>query len=662
MALMGAMATALVGIIANLVGIRTGDRRWLEVGRRTVLAVCGLVSVAAMSLFYLLITSDFRYAYVVNYTTRGLELIYKIGAFWGGNAGSLLLWVWVLSILAAVAVSTRHPESDRMHPWVAVFLLLIAAFFLLMLLFVSQPFERLPAPATEGKGLNPLLQNPGMLLHPVYLYLGFVGFSVPYAYAMAALLTRSASDIWLKVTRRWTLLAWLFLTMGILYGGQWAYVELGWGGYWAWDPVENASLLPWLTGTAFLHSAVVQEQKGMLKGWNIGLIIATFLLTIFGTFLTRSGVVISVHAFANGPLGAFFLSFIGLMTVVSVYIVADRWELLRARHDIESLVSREASFLVNNLLLVGAAFAVIWGTMLPVISELVSGIKVGVGPLFFNQVNVPIGIALILLMGVGPLLPWRRASQGALLRSFAYPLCIGVLTALVLELVGVTKLVALIGFGAAAFVIATIIQEFVRGALARQEVTGEPLPLAVWNLACRNRRRYGGYLVHLAIILMVIGFTGSGAYRQETTVTLEPNQTLTFSGYELTHEGVWIETKGDRTEVFARLAVEKDGRVLGVLRPEKVFFTYNSQPTTEVAIRGSLAEDLYVALGSWEDSGMATYQIYVNPLVAWIWIGQYLLLGGTLFAMWPEANRGAVTTRLQRQGTGEMVAATWTEG
>lgn len=651
LALAGALVAAVFGIAAFVLGAVRRDGRWVEVGRRALYGVALLTTVASAALVFLLVTSDFRYEYVANYTTRDLDLLYKIGAFWGGNAGSLLLWVWVLSLLSAAAVSTRHPGAGRLQPWVGTFLLVTAAFFLTLVNFVSPPFRLLPEPAAEGRGLNPLLQNPGMMLHPIYTYLGYVGFSVPYAYAMAALITGDTGDVWLRVTRRWTLLAWLFLSMGILYGGQWAYVELGWGGYWAWDPVENSSLMPWLTGTAFLHTAVVQEQRGMLKGWNVVLIVITFLLTIFGTFLTRSGVVVSVHAFANGPLGAFFLGFIGIMAVVSVYLLIDRSRVYASPHGIESLLSREASFLLNNLLLLGITFATLWGTLLPVTSELVTGMKVGVGPPFFNQVNVPLGLALVLLMGLGPLLPWRRAQMENLAHSYLYPVAFATLAAAVLLLAGVTRTAPLVGFTVAAFAAAAHVQEFIRGVQARCQVTGERIPVALVRLISRNRRRYGGYLVHLAIVVMVTGFIGSSAYSQEATVTLRPGEPFAMGRYVLTHRGVWAAREDDHVEVFARLGVSKDGRDIGVLRPEKQLFRYNEQPTTEVAVLGGLAEDLYVVLGGWDDTGAASYKIYINPLVAWVWIGQYLLLAGTLVALWPEPERVTSGRRVGTPGT-----------
>ncbi|MBI2874255.1 MAG: cytochrome c biogenesis protein CcsA [Firmicutes bacterium] len=643
LALAAAAVSAVAGIVFYMMGVRRVERRWTLAGHHAVRALAGLTTIAVAALVYLLMSGDFRYAYVAATTSRSLEPVYKFAALWGGNAGSLLLWLWLLAVAAAAVVRRRRPESERLLPWVGSLLLGVALFFTLLLQFAAPPFQPAPEPMADGLGLNPLLRHPGMLLHPVFLYAGYVGFTIPYAYAMAARLSGGGSDTWVTVTRRWTLLAWLFLSLGILYGARWAYEELGWGGYWAWDPVENAALMPWLLGTAFLHTALVQERKGMLRGWNTGLISATWLMTLFGTFLTRSGVLVSVHAFAEGPLGVVLLAFIGVMTLFSIWAAALRPRLLSGPHRIGSLLSKEASFLLNNLLLTGIAFAVLWGTMLPITSELFTGIRVGVGAPFFTRVNLPLGIVLVLLMGICPLLPWRQGTWGAVGRQMAVPLLTGLLTAGGLLINGVTNSAAVVGLGTAALAAAGLAQEFARGAAARRSMTGEPWPVAMARLCTRNRRRYGGYLVHLAVVLMVVGFTGA-VYNQERTFTLKPGRHAAIGDYTLVHRGVWAARAGGRTAdgtaartvVYAGLNVARGDRELGVLWPEKVFYAGNPQPTTEAAILGSLREDLYVVLGGWDEGQEATYQVYLNPLVAWIWIGQYLLLAGTLFAMWPQ--------------------------
>lgn len=635
-----ALAANVWAIAAYVLGVRRDDQRLLASGRGAVGALALLLTGAITVLWAQFLTGDFSNQYVAGHSSSDLPSFYKFSGLWSGNEGSLLLWVWILALYSAIVVYRASRDTQDMIPYVGTVLMAVSLFFTVVLNFVSRPFAQLADVPVEGSGLNPLLQDPGMVIHPPTLYLGYVGFTVPYAFAITALLMRKADDTWIKVTRRWTLLSWLFLSIGIIWGAQWSYTVLGWGGYWAWDPVENGSLLPWLTGTAFLHSVIIQEKRGMLKTWNIALVIITFLLTVFGTFLNRSGVLASVHAFNDHTLGTWFVAFMGIVLAFSIYLLMDRLYLLKEENQFESLISRESSFLVNNLLLVGSSFTVFWGTVFPLISEAVRGVKVTVGPPFYNAVNVPIGIALIFLIGIGPLLPWRKATVRNLIDNFSYP--VGAMAAFmaVAAMLGVTKPIALIGFGACVFVLTTIALEFVRGTSARHNMTGEPYIIALWRLMTRNRRRYGGYLVHVAIILMVIGFTGTGAYQQERVFTAKPGQTMQVGNYELTFLGMGETRRGRVDHVYADLKVREGGVDYPYpLRASKEFHPNSPEPMTKVGLKGGFKEDLFVILNAWERDQTASFKIYVNPLVAWIWIGQYVLFIASLFTLWPEPAR-----------------------
>ncbi|MFQ5692993.1 MAG: heme lyase CcmF/NrfE family subunit, partial [Nitrospinota bacterium] len=495
--LLGAFVLALFSIVASLWG---GLRRRADLilaGRNAAVAVFALVTTASGALIYLLMVRDYRVEYVASTVNNTLNAFYRFSAFWGGQEGSLLLWVWLLSIFAFVVIRQNRDRNQALMPYVTTTLMVTALFFLIILNFVTPPFDTLAIPPADGRGLNPLLQDWGMVIHPPNLFLGYVGFAVPFAFCIGALVSGKLDATWIAATRRWTLFAWFFNGTGILLGGWWAYRELGWGGYWAWDPVENASLMPWLMGTAFLHSVMIQEKRGMLKVWNVSLIITTYLLTIFGTFLTRSGIISSVHAFASSTFGWAFLAYILIALVISVSLVVWRLPLLRSEHEMESFFSREASFLLNNVVLVGITFSILWGTIFPVISEAVQGVKVTVGPPFFNQVNVPIGLLLILLSGAAPLLAWRMTSAGQMRRAFVYPTAVGIGVLVVLFAFGVDHVYALLAIALSAFVIATIVVEYQRGISARRRHHGDGLLAAAWELTMRNKRRFGGYIVHL---------------------------------------------------------------------------------------------------------------------------------------------------------------------
>ena len=637
LALIFSVVIIVYGLISHFMAIRTKNIRWLKSAKSSVLVLVFLTTLASGSLIYLLVTGDFRYDYVASYASTDMSLFYKVTAFWGGNAGSLLLWFWILSIYTALVTWSKHKDSSQYLPWVSAILLMINGFFVLVLNTIEQPFALNPEQMNEGDGLNPLLQNPGMAVHPITLYLGYIGFAIPFAYGMATLLLKKADAVWLKVTRKWILVSWLFLSMGILFGSQWAYVELGWGGFWAWDPVENASLLPWLTATALLHSTMVQERKGMLKRWNIILVTITFALTIFGTFLTRSGLLWSVHAFANGPIGAYFLAFIGIILIASIWNISSNWSVLKSDAQFESYISKESSFLVNNLLLVASAFTVFWGTIYPVISEAVTGSKVMVGAPYFNSVNIPIFIAVIILMGVGPVVAWKRSSLKSVLRNLSYPIILTVILAIALLVAGVTNWMTLLSLASTSFVAMVIFLEFAKAVTARVKVTGESTIRSFFMLFVKNRRRYGGYVAHFGIILIAIGYTGAGAYSVDIQSGVNEGDAIQLGKYSLYSRGLTEIRDESKQTVYAEFLVEKDGEEIGVVRPEKVFYNNGAQPTTEVSVVSSLQEDLYVVLNGWsEGEETAFIQVKIFPLMSWTWTGGYILILGTLISLWPK--------------------------
>lgn len=638
----------LWAVVTYLLGIVRQDDRLQASGKGSSLALAITLTLSMAVLWIQFLSNDFSNAYVHGHSSTGLATVYKISALWAGNEGSMLLWAWVLAIFTAIIAYGRHRQGQEFVPWVMVVLLLNNLFFTLIMLVVKNPFAVLDPAPVEGQGLNPLLQDPGMILHPTTLYIGYVGFAIPYAYAIAALILNRADDVWIRATRRWTLFAWLFLSIGIIFGGQWAYVVLGWGGYWAWDPVENASLLPWLTGTAFLHSVMIQERRGMLKVWNLGLIIGTFVLTLLGTYLVRGGVLQSVHAFSDSSLGIWFFGFMAVVIAASVAISVARSHLLREENQFEGLISKESSFLLNNLLLVGAAFTVFWGTMFPLISEAVRGVKVTVGPPFYNKVITPIGLLLILLVGICPLVPWKKASWRQLVQNFLYPLAAAAAGSVLLVLLGMRHYLAVLGLAVCIFVVATVGLELYRGVRARRKMAREPVLTAFWRLTNRNRRRYGGYIIHLSVIMIVVGVIGSFSFEQEKMYTVKPGQTMTIKDYALTYPGLASEWQGAVEIVYSDLVVSQRGRELGLLRSQKEFHPTSEQPTTRVGILGGFVEDLYVILNGWEADGTASFKVLVNPLVTWVWFGWYLMTAGTIFTAWPERRalerRAAVQT------------------
>jgi cytochrome c-type biogenesis protein CcmF len=612
---------------------------------RSVYAIFGCLVVASLALWKGLIAHDFNMEYVWAYTSRNLPSAYIFSAFWAGQKGSLLFWAVVLSLFASAAQLLTARRFSYLMPYVAGVTSAVITFFVSVMIFAANPFERLGFTPADGRGLNPQLQNVGMVIHPPMLYLGYISITIPFAFAVAALLSRRLDTGWIHAIRKWTLVSWLFLSIGITLGMWWAYVELGWGGYWAWDPVENASFLPWLTMTAFLHSVMIQEKRGMLKRWNFGLIIGTFLLSIFGTFITRSGVIASVHSFTQSNVGYFFLAFLVVAAILAFTLLHTRWGLLQAEVQLESVLSREAAFLFNNLLLVGIAFSVLWGTLFPILSELVRGSKITVGPPFFNRVNIPLGLLLLGLTGIGPLIAWRKASTANLKRQFIAPVASGLVTLAVLLALGIRDFYAATALALAGFVTGTIGQEFYRGIRARRRMHGESTLLAFGRLIARNRRRYGGYIVHAGILTYFVAFAGM-AFKREQEATLKPGDAVEMRSpfghsYRFTHMGISQYEALNRIVSAATVEVTKDGRPAGLMTSEKrqhvdSFKRPTFEPSTEVAIRSNLQEDVYIVFaGSVEGTEEAVYRFTINPLVWWVWFGGLILVFGGLVTLWP---------------------------
>ena len=641
LAILLAFCVALYATVASVVG-RVKRKPFLAVsGERAVYAVWVLVTLASGILVYSLMTGDFRFAYVAAHSNRTMPTLYKFAAWWGGQEGSLLFWSWLLSTYAAVVAFTNRRKHRDMMPYVLAVLTTVQTFFLVLNNFVANPFQmlavdRLITAVPDGNGLSPLLQYPAMAIHPPMLYLGYVGFAVPFAFAIGSLLTRQPGDGWIHTTRRWTLITWLFQSCGIMLGAAWAYHVLGWGGYWGWDPVENASLLPWLSGTAFLHSVMMQEKKGMMKVWNIVLVSSTFFLCTLGTFLTRSGVVQSVHAFARSEIGKFFVAFLALGIAATIYLILERLPYLRSESQLESVISRESSFLFNNLILLASCFAVLWGTLFPVISEYASGEKISLDTAWYNRLMVPIGLFLLFLTGVGPLFAWRRTSAESLRRNFQWPGIASLVLVGALFAAGMRHFYALISFGFCLFVALTVIVEFYKGAKSIAGKNDMNFLRATVELTHRNTRRYGGYLVHMGIVLVFIGFTGA-AFNLNEVKELNIGDQMAIGAYQLK----MVDLKQGETENYdwhrATIQVSKGGDTLGILEPEKRFYTASKQGTSEVGIRQRANEDLYLNFGGMSDDNQrAVIQAYVFPLVSWIWIGTLVVLGGTLVCLVPS--------------------------
>jgi cytochrome c-type biogenesis protein CcmF len=639
-----AFCLAVFAVVAAVAG-KYGRRPFLVVSAaRSVYAIWLLLTVASGILVYSLISGDYRLAYVAAHSNKAMPAIYKFTAWWGGQEGSLLFWSWLLASYSAIVVYNNRRKFQSMMPIVIAILMSTEAFFISMVTFVASPFAVLMAgkgiiDVGDGQGLNPLLQWWTMVIHPPFLYLGFVGFVVPFAFAMASLITRQPGEAWIHTTRRWAIVTWLFQTTGIILGMGWAYTVLGWGGYWGWDPVENASLLPWITATAFLHSVMMQEKKGMMKVWNMVLVSATFLLSILGTTLTRTGLVSSVHAFAQSPVKPYFTSFLISATVLTALAIIVNLPYLRSEVKLESVVSRESSFLFNNLILLASCFAVLWGTLFPVIMEALSGEKETIDAPYYNRVNIPIGLFLLFLTGVGPLIAWRKSSVDSLKRAFLIPTIIGIAVAATLALSGVGHVEALLAFGLCAFVMSSILGEFWKGSRAIQNKEHIALPRAAFELTWRNTRRYGGYLVHMGIVFMFIGFTGS-AFNQQDTHYLGLDQSTHFGPYTIKLLSVNDNDTPDYAKTQAVLEVSKNGQVIDQMEPEIRQYKASQQQSSFVAIRRRPNEDLYINYsGITTDNKKAIFKMYLFPLVSWLWAGYWVVLFGTLVCLIPSKVR-----------------------
>ena len=665
------LLVAAYSLFAAVYGAINKSAALVESARRAMLLTFPLLSLSAAALVYLLVTNHFEVAFVYEVTSRSMPTYLRVTAWWGGQAGSLLFWAWLLAAFTS-AVTIRKWERDiEFLPWVIVINAITLIFFLSMVVFYENPFTRFwlvagnvephmfaPLNATlfaaqDGNGLNPLLRHPGMVIHPPMLYLGFVSFVIPYSFAMAALITGRTDDRWIRLTRRWSLWAWLFLSFGLVLGGRWAYDVLGWGGYWGWDPVEIAAFMPWLTGTAFLHSVMIQEKRGLFKHWNMILVILTYSLVIFGTFLTRSGVLSSVHAFANSPIGPFFMGFVSITLVASIALVIWRWPLLQGETEMKSMLSREALFLLNNLLFMSVLVVCFWGVVSPLASELLTNQKVTLGPPFYERATAPIFAALMFLMGVAPLSAWGHSTLQTLGRALWKSALASLIITAVLFFTYTKNYIALVAFFLIALVLLVTLQEFWRAARARQRTQGENFPTALVRLMGRNRRRYGGYIIHISMMLMAIGILGIEIFQTETQGALAKGEDLKIGGYTVQYRELASWDDQGKGVNFTRAVVDvyRNGIYLGKLTPRIDYYFDSQQNMTIPGNRSTLKDDLYVLLVDWEpvSNAGATFKIFVNPLVNWLWIGSLFFLIGILFAAWPDQDPADEPVRASRK-------------
>jgi cytochrome c-type biogenesis protein CcmF len=695
-----ALAVCAYGAGVSLYGARAGRRDFVDSGRRSVYALAVLASAAFAILVSAFLRSDFHYTVVAAHSSTTTPTFYRAAAAWSSQEGSLLLWVWLLSLWSSLVLFLVRRRLRDVAPYATAILMGFGAFFTSLLLFTANPFKTVASAPAEGLGLDPLLRHPSMMIHPPMLYSGYTLWAIPFAFALGALIVRRVDADWIRATRRFALAAWFFLGVGILLGARWSYAELGWGGYWAWDPVENASLLPWLTGTAFLHSVIVQEKRGMLKVWNVSLILGTGTLAILGTFLVRSGILDSIHAFGASTLGVPFVSLIAAMLIGSIYLIVTRLDSLRTEHRLDSLLSREAVFLLNNVVLVGLAFVVFWGTFFPLISEAVTGHKAAVGPPWFNRYTVPLALVLVLLSGIGPVIAWRRATLANARRNFLLPALAGLATLVALIAFGVSGNVAAIAmFTFGAFVVAVVAQELQRGIGARRAMTSEAPPRALVSLVRRNRRRYGGYTVHVGMAVLFVGVAASTAFQHARDVRLSPGQTASVGGYEITYKNAtsradYRDQRLERVALGGVLDVRRDGKHVTTLRTERGYYpsaapfasgslvqgVFEGNATSEVGMKAGLTRDLWTAirpdpeylnkvidalaqktrnrppaqqaaavgnlLGVYRQGAFpAQFRLISSPLVTWIWLGGIIVFAGGLIALWPtpDAARRRVT-------------------
>ncbi|MCG2783547.1 MAG: heme lyase CcmF/NrfE family subunit [Anaerolineae bacterium] len=673
---------SIYAIFAAIFGQVKKSQKWIESSRLAMQLTFPLTSLASLTLIYLLVNNDYNVSFVYQVTSRAMPTYLKVTALWGGQAGSLLFWSWLLSAFMT-AVTLRKWDRDREFlPWVVLVASITLAFFIGLNVFYENPFTRfwqtfsgvtpatfrpagaIPFTPADGNGLNPLLRHPGMIIHPPMLYLGFVAFVIPYAFAIAALITGRTDDRWTRITRRWTLWAWLFLSLGLVLGGRWAYDVLGWGGYWGWDPVEIAAFMPWLSGTAFLHSVMIQEKRGLLKHWNMILIILTYSLVIFGTFLTRSGVLSSVHSFAQSAIGPAFFIFIGLTFVSAVALLIWRWPELKSENQMTSMLSREALFLLNNLLFISILVVCFWGVIFPLISELATGAKVTVGPPFYERATGPLFAALVLLMGIAPLSAWGHSTLKTLGKAILKPLAAALVVMLTIIVYFLLNPALINGYFpyaiAGLFVTITTafvtLYEFWRASEARSRAQKENIFVALWRLAGRNRRRYGGYTIHLGVVLMAIGIIGIEMFQTETQGTIAKNESIQLAGYTMTFKDLQdfdlYDASGAPMQNVARAVVDvsKDGKFLTTLYPRRDYYYDSQQPMTIPGVRSTMQDDFYILLVDWQpiSSIGATFKVYHNPLVNWLWLGSFIFILGTLVAAWPDKEPEAAPAHVRK--------------
>ena len=670
-----AFGVALYAAVAAWYGSRKGKLAWVESARRAMVLTWPLTSISVLALIILLVTGRYEIYYVASVTSNSMPTYLKITALWGGQSGSLLFWSWLMAAFASAAGLRKWDRDREFLPWVALVTMATLAFFLSLTVFFENPFARIwqtasgeqvyalfqPADALlfvpyDGLGLNPLLRHPGMIIHPPMLYLGFVSFVIPYAFAIAALQTGRSDDRWIRITRRWTLVAWIFLTLGLILGGRWAYDVLGWGGYWGWDPVEISALMPWLAGTAFLHSVVVQEKRGMLKHWNMVLVILTYALVILGTFFTRSGLLSSVHAFAESAIGPMFLAFISIMSAASLFLLIKRWDELKGDEQLRSVLSRESLFLINNLLFMGILVVCLWGVIFPLISELITGTKLTIGEPFYELAVGPLLAGLLLLMAIAPFSTYGRTSWRRLVFAIRIPFLLSLLAPSIFIIRGIFTWYALLGYWLATFAALTTLSEFCRGAWARRQRHGESLLSALGKLIVRNRRRYGGYLVHLGVVLLVVGIMGIEMFQTETQGTLALGEQITIGRYVLIYDDLQHYPQEDvRLNTRATLSVYRHGKLVDEVNPRVDYYYDARQSMTIPGLRSTLLNDLYVILWEWESNGLeaATFKVYHNPLVNFMWLGGVVFILGTVVAAWPShaslGGRRSMLRKLERQ-------------
>jgi cytochrome c-type biogenesis protein CcmF len=632
-----AFVCALWGILSPILSARLGQERYFAAARAAVLGQFLLVTLAAASLIFALVNVDFSIRYVAFNTTRATPIYYRITGLWGALEGSLLLWEWILIIFSAIVTWIYTRRHRELMPWVLMIFSIVSAFFLAVIAFVSNPFEIVTPVPLDGRGLNPLLEDANMMTHPPLLYTGFVGLTVPYAFAMAALIVGKVDEAWIVTTRRWTITAWFFLTAGNLVGAWWSYHVLGWGGYWAWDPVENAAFMPWLPATAFLHSVQVQERRRMLKVWNLSLIIIAFSLTIFGTFLTRSGILSSIHAFSAGPVGTVFLGFLAFVLLGSFGLLAYRSEVLKGQPELDSMISRESAFLLNNIVLVSALFTIFLGTIFPLISEAVAGVQISVGAPYFNSVTVPIFLFLVFLMAVGPMIAWRHASWDNLKRNFLWPAIAALVFGLALFAWKVRDFLPLLGFTLLSFVVFSMFYDTGLALRARRRIAGEGILSGLITLTRRNQRRYGGFVVHLGVVLIILGIAGSMTYSLEREATLGLKESLSVGNYRIQFDGLRGTQQPTHFRVEGSFRVFHREQDQGQLQPALKFFPAQQSPIGRAVHQSSLDEDIYLILSGFSelDRNQATLKVLVRPLVVWMWIGGFVITLGTLICILP---------------------------